>query len=107
MKKEELLELFKFYKEEKQNPFIGRDTMKAKWWEGEKALFTLVEEDKFAWQRILNNLKKGIDKGYVSGYLIDTTISIEQRVIYFYLDLWNGKNFPHDSLDDIFYYVRE
>lgn len=36
MKKEELLELFKFYKEEKQNPFIGRDTMKAKWWEGEK-----------------------------------------------------------------------
>ena len=106
MDKEELLGLFKYYREEKVNPFIGKDLMKAKWWEGEKDLLTKVENDTEVWQRITDAFNDAIKGRGVSGNLIDESIAFNQRAIYFYLDLWNGKNFPNDSLDDIFEYIK-
>ncbi len=105
MDKENLRKLFKFYSGEEDNPFIGKDNFSAKWWEGEKCLLMLVENDKETWNRIANLLKKAIKENAVTTHLVDEKIDFDQRVIYFYLDLWNGKNFPYDSLDDIFGYV--
>lgn len=106
MERKELLELFKFYKEEKSNPFIGSDAMKAKWWEAEKSLLSAVERDSKTWQRVVSSLTKAIKEDGVSGVLADNGIDINQRAVYFYIDLWNGKNHPYDSLDDIFLYVK-
>lgn len=106
MKKKDLLELFKFYKEEKENPFVGKDLMKAKWWEGEKNLLLLTENDSDAWRNITETFMEALSNKEVSGPLIDKNISFDQRAVYFYLDLWNGKNYPYDSLDDIFEYIK-
>ena len=106
MKKEDLLGIFKFYKEEKANPFIGKDPMKAKWWDGEKSLMTMIENDDAAWKRLADTFSEAIREKGVSGDLIDESINFNKRAVYFYLDLWNGKNFPYDSLDDIFEYIK-
>lgn len=106
MERTDLLKLFKFYKEEKENPFIGKDLMKAKWWEGEKNLLTKVEDDDKVWKSITDIYTEAINEKVVSGALIDEKINFDQRAIYFYLDLWNGKNYPYDSLDDIFEYIK-
>lgn len=105
MDKKDLLYLFKFYREEEKNPFIV-GTLSSKWWEGEKAFLNLITEDKDALARIIEHLKDAIKEGAATAHLIDNTINIEQRALYYYLDLWNGKNYPYDSLDDIFDYVR-
>lgn len=105
MKKEDLLALFKFYKGEKSNPYIGKDSMKAKWWEGEKAMITIAIDNR-KWQFIANSLKEAIRNNEVSGALIDSSIPIEKRIIIYFLDLWHGKWYPYDSLDDIFDYVK-
>ena len=105
MKREDLLVLFKFYKSEESNPYIGKDSMKAKWWEGEKAMLTTAI-DNHKWEQIADSLKEAIKNHEVSGSLIDDTIPIEKRTVIYFLDLWHGKWFPYDSLDEIYDYVK-
>ncbi len=105
MEREDLLSLFKFYKGEETNPFTGKEPMKAKWWEGEKALLETAIEGK-RWEVIVDSLKEAIRDKEVHRTLADDTIPIENRAIVYYLDIWNSRWFPNDSLDDIFDYVK-
>ena len=106
MNKASLIKLFKFYKEEQENPFVGKDFMKSKWWEGEKMFLENFRNDPGFFERVKKGLVDGIKEKQVSGFLADESNSIEARTVVFYLDLWNGKWFPYDSLDDIFDYVK-
>lgn len=105
MEKNELLKLFKYYRGEVDNPYEP-NTIPFKWWEGEKSLLEKVTDDKEIWERIIRSLREAIKERAVSEYLLDDNVSIEKRAICFYLDLWNGKSFPYDSLDDIFEYIK-
>lgn len=105
MTPKELLSYYKFFKGEKSNPYAP-NSLPFKWWEGEKMLFEHNADDKSFWERIVGSLKKAIKERLANYPLTDESISIEQRAIYYYLDLWNGKNFPYDSLDDIFEYIK-
>lgn len=105
METEEVKKYLKYYKGEETNPFQPI-SLQYKWWEGEKMLAENVSDDKQFWNRLENKLNEAVRDGMVSGYLIDKTVPIEKRAICFYLDLWNGKNFPYDSLDDIFEYIK-
>lgn len=105
MKKSDLLELFKYYKGEKENP-NEPGSVSALWWGGEKALFELCANDTGKFDHIKEDLKQAIKDGYVSGPLNDDSISIDQRTVIYFLDLWHGKWFPYDNLDVIFTYMR-
>lgn len=103
MKREDLLKLFKYYKGEKNNPHeVG--TMPFKWWEGEKDFLGRFENDEGFFARVKDSLLEAIEKKEVSGNLIEEKRPIEERTLIFFLDLWNGKTYPNDSLDDIFTY---
>lgn len=106
MENKDLLKLFKYYRGEENNPFIGKDTMKAKWWEGEKMFFDNAMNDPAFLNRVRESLEEACERGTVSGYIADNNNPVEKRTLVFYLDLWNGKNYPYDSLDDIFEYIR-
>lgn len=97
--------LLKFYGGEKKNPYIGKNNKSAMWWEGEKSLLYLLETDG-GWERIIESLNEAVRKGGVLGALASDTLSTEQKAIIFYLDLWHGKNYPYDNLDDIYDYVK-
>ena len=62
------------------------------------------EEDEGFFARVKDSLLTAIEKKEVSGNLIEEKRSIEERTLIFFLDLWNGKTYPNDSLDDIFTY---
>lgn len=106
MEKKELLGLFKFYNEERKNPFIGKDLMKAKWWEGEKMFLEHIIGDPTFYARVEDELKAALTDGAVSDYIADNNNPMKKRTLVFYLDLWNGINHPNDSLDDIFDYIK-
>lgn len=106
MKKEDLLGLFKFYKGEVENPFATNDSMKAKWWEGEKMFFDNAMNDPAFFNRVKESLEEACERGAVSGYIADSNNPVEKRTLVFYLDLWHGKFFPYDNLDDIYDYVK-
>lgn len=106
MNRKRLFELLKFYKGETINPFIGNDPLKAKWWEGEKALLERVDEEEDFFARVKEMLLEAIQKGHVNNALADEKRSLDERTIVFFLDLWHGKHYPYDSLDDIFDYIK-
>ena len=106
MNRADLLALFKFYREEEKNPFIGKDAMKAKWWDGEKTFLETCVGDPLFFDKVKSLLEEAYGKGEVNGYLADKENPTGKRVLVFYLDLWNGKYHPYDSLDDIFEYIR-
>lgn len=96
-----LLEHFKYFKNEKENPFKENNKTAAMWWDGEKILFDKVEKNSDYWETCKSSYKKAFDNGKCFGKLMDTNISEERRVIMFFLDIWHGKWFPFDNLDAI------
>ena len=101
MKTEKLLDLFKYFKNEKVNPFVGRDDNAALWWDGEKLLYENVKKDDAYWNRLMTSFDNAINAGNCGGNLLDNAQSKEKRAILFFLDIWHGRNFPYDSFDVI------
>lgn len=96
-----ILEHFKYFKGEAENPFKETDKTSAMWWDGEKALFDSVERNSDYWETCKSSYKTSLDEGELSGTLVDMNVPEERRVIIFFLDIWHGKWFPFDSLDAI------
>ena len=104
MSKEELLQLFKFYRGEEESPYT--DEMADRWWYGESLFYKQLANDDQIWETFASWLKEGIEKGHVSGFYLDENIPFEKRVITFYLDLWHGKWFPYDDWGAIDDYIK-
>ncbi|ATA74691.1 hypothetical protein ACILDT_09695 [Capnocytophaga canis] len=86
----------KYYKKEKQNPFIDSDKLKARFWEGEKIFCEECEVNEKYYNIMLKELNLSIRKGNVTGKLLSPSMPIEEKVILFFIDLWNGKWFPYE-----------
>jgi hypothetical protein len=97
-----ILSLFQYYKGEKECPFQEQNS--AMWWAGEELFYKMICHNDGTWEKFQNDLEEGIEKGYITGILADESISLEQRVIVFFMDLWHGKWFPYDSWDVIYDY---
>ena len=97
--KEDIFKAFKYYKGEKDNPFIDEGDS-AMWWSGEKLMYEACEHQEFIddWCEMY---KEGLKNNDFSGPLLDKSISIPQKLIILYLDLWHGKWFPYEDLDII------
>ena len=96
-----ILEHFKYYKQEKENPFKGTDQNSAMWWDGEKELFEQVERAPKFWEKLEIQFDQALKDRGLSGILVDETVEKGKRMVIFYLDLWHGKWFPFDDLDAI------
>lgn len=103
MKKDTLLPLLKYYHEEKDPPpeFNRVQTL---WWEGERTLVETISKDPSFFERLLEVYRKALKEKNISGKLADESIDERKRAIIFYLDIWHGRYFPHDSLDLIYQY---
>ena len=94
---------FKYYHGEQKNPFEKKDENAAMWWEGEKVFYESISRDDG------NRFRKNITRDYedalshnsLKGRLLDKSISKKDRILLVYLDLWHGKWFPYDNLDEI------
>ena len=97
---------FKYYQGEQENPFRDKNDQKAMWWDGEKLFYDNISRENG--DLFIDNLSKDFENAMshssLSGKLIDKTISKQDRLLIYYLDLWHGKWFPYDSLDEIQYY---
>ncbi|WGU68267.1 hypothetical protein QIU18_00275 [Capnocytophaga canimorsus] len=93
---EKIYKSCKYYKREEQNPFIDSDELKARFWEGEKTFCEMCENNHNYYSIVLNELNLSVKNGEVTGKLLDTSTSIEDKVILFFMDMWNGKWFPYD-----------
>lgn len=104
MTPEKLLTLFKYYHGEDKCPdeYIG--TSSRLWWGGEKMIYDETKSSPDFFPYLKNELIDAIEKGHCLGPLLDESISLDQRAIMFYLDLWHGKWFPYDDKDVIFTY---
>lgn len=98
-----LLNLFKYYKQEAQCPFPV-NSLDALWWKGEKQLYETCINDPEFFDRIKKNLNNALSENACSGLLLDKSTPFDKKAIIFYLDLWHGKNFPYDNLDLIHKY---
>lgn len=96
-----ILEHFKYYKQEKENPFKGTDQNSAMWWDGEKELFERVERAPKFWEKLEIQFDQALNDRGLSGILVDETVEKGKRMVIFYLDLWHGKWFPFEDLDAI------
>lgn len=79
--------IYKYYKGEKENPFVGKDTNHnhATWWEGEKLFHEQWQQNKDFGKRIAQ----------ISNVKTTTNIEGKKRLLLAYLDLWVGKWFPY------------
>lgn len=98
---EKLLQNFKYYKQEKENPFKGTDANAAMWWDGERVLFENAQSDPEYLGRLNNEFDEALAAGACSGVLVDEGIAREKRAIIFFLDIWHGKFFPYESANQI------
>ena len=96
---------FKYFNGEEENPFTD-DGNASLWWEGEKHFYEKIsvpEGDSF-----INRLRENYDEAFareeVSGPLADESLPKETRLLIFYLDLWHGRSYPDDDLDEILKY---
>lgn len=94
---------YKYYKGEKTNPFSEKENG-FMWWEGENQFAANIKRDSSFYSRVLSLYNEALSEDNVSGILADKSIQTEKRVLIFYLDLWHGKNYPYDNLDEIFSY---
>lgn len=99
MTPDKLLTLFKYYHGEDVCPFEERSN-DAMWWAGEKMIYDQSAGPGF-FSHFKGMLKEMLDKGTCSGRLTDESLSLDQRTIILYLDLWHGKWFPYDEWDVI------
>ena len=84
---------FKYYNGEETNPFLKKHENSAHWWEGEKIFrgnLTGEEGDDFI-KRVTEMYRGALAAKNVSGRLADTSLPEKERILIFYLDLWNGK----------------
>ena len=95
---------FKYYRGEPQNPFSDKND--AMWWSGEKLFYDTISRE--TGDQFIHDLTKDFDKALshhsLKGKLLDKTISKKDRMLIYYLDLWHGKWFPYDNLDEIYSY---
>ena len=98
---EKLLINFKYYKQEKENPYKGTDANAAMWWDGERLLFEKVQADPEYYNKLNKEFDEALAAGACSGVLADENNAREKRAIIFFLDIWHGKFFPYDSADQI------
>lgn len=104
MTPDKLLTLFKYYHGEDECPF-ERTSTDAMWWAGEQMIYNQTrEQPDYFFPHFKELLKEAIKDGHCRGALIDESLSLDQRTIIFYLDLWHGKWFPYDDFDVIFTY---
>ena len=93
----------KYYTGGTDNPYVGMNQNSALWWEGERAFYEAVSTPDGG--EFLSRLEEWFDKaereGHLSGRLVDAAIPKKERLLVFFLDLWHGKNFPYDDLDEI------
>ncbi|MBR1889445.1 MAG: hypothetical protein IJ816_02330 [Alloprevotella sp.] len=99
MNREELLKHFKYFNQE-DTPPTKIDATKRIWWEGERELYELCANN-FFWLRLTDSFIAAEKRKELSGKLIDKSIPEVQRIIIFFLDIWHGKHFSYDSLDEI------
>ena len=102
MTPEELLTVFKYYHGEDKCPY--KDNVGWLWWHGEKMIYDETKSSPDFFPYLKNELIDALEKGQCLGPLLDESISLDQRAIMFYLDLWHGKWFPYDDFDVIFTY---
>ena len=98
---EKLLQNFKYYKQEKENPFKVTDANAAMWWDGERVLFENAQSDPEYLGRLNNEFDEALAAGACSGVLVDEKVAREKRAIIFFLDIWHGKFFPYESANQI------
>lgn len=102
MKEKELLQLCKYYKGEKENPYA--DPNGTMWWGGEKQFVDMCVKNPQYFERVRSMYRDALERNELSHTLTDTGVEENRRVLVYFLDLWHGKWFPHDSLDVIFSY---
>ena len=103
MTPEKLLTLFKYYHGEEECPFEKRSN-DGMWWFGEKMIYDQTQTHPDLFSHFKEHLISAIKEGRCRGRLVDESLSLDQRTIVFYLDLWHSKWFPYDSRDVIFTY---
>ena len=96
MTSDTLLTLFKYFRSEKVCPFEEKSN-DAMWWHGERMIYEQTQEWPEFFSNIQKQLKDAINNGNCSGRLVDESLSLDQRTIIFFLDLWHGKWFPYDD----------
>jgi len=102
MTQKELLQLCKYYRGEKENPYA--DPNGSLWWGGEKEFVDACKRDSTFFDFVRDMYLSALNRKQVSHTLADMTVSENKRVLIFFLDLWHGRHFPYDSLDAIFDY---
>lgn len=96
---------FKYFNGEEENPYKD-DGNASLWWDGEKSFYeklTAPGGDSFI-ERLRDNYDAAFLRGGVSGLLADESVPKETRLLVSYLDLWHGKWYPFDDLDEILKY---
>ena len=98
MTSEELLSLFKYFHGESEEdcPF-EHGSKEGMWWFGERMIYDQTINFPDFFSNFKEQLATAIKDGQCSGRLIDESLSLDQRTIIFYLDLWHGKWFPYDD----------
>lgn len=92
----ELLTLFRYFHGEEESPFEYRSN-EDMWWFGEKMIYNQAQENPDFFSNIRHDFEEALKQGHCQGRLVDETLSLDQRTIIFYLDLWHGKWFPYDD----------
>lgn len=94
---------FKYFRGEKENPFVQRDENAAMWWSGEKLFYDSISQEDG--DRFIADMTKWYEEAMEKDDLYDIhrnkAMSKKDHVLLFYLDLWHGKWFPYDSWDVI------
>ncbi len=99
MTEQELLRQFKYYNGENEPPKEFDDN-KRLWWGGEKTLLEKCRDSSF-WNRLKSSFKEAEKANALSGILIDSSVPEIKRIIIYFLDLWHGRFFPYNSLNEI------
>lgn len=100
-----LLTLFRFFHNEEECPFEPQTT-DAMWWSGEKMIYDQTKNDPYFFGRIRQRFEDAFKEGHCNGALADESLSLDQRTIIFYLDMWHGKWFPYDDCSIIKTYLK-
>lgn len=103
MTKEELLQICKYYKGEVQSD-KNMDYMWRRWWAGEELFVSNCLDDPGFFSRMRLSFEEALSNDWLQGVYLDNSISIEKKIMIYYLDLWHGKWFPYDSSDVIMSY---
>lgn len=99
IKVQDLIGFFKYYKNEDENPFGGKNKNASIWWVCEKQLFNILMCIPEYWSELEEAYDKSLLNGYCSGVLADLNVQKEKRIILFFLNLWHTKWSHRDTLN--------